>query len=258
MKIINSLFSALLMYSRIPAPMVEWKEENRKYALAFFPVIGIVTGAFLVLWRYVCSLLGFGQILFAAGAVFIPFAVTGGIHIDGFCDVHDALSSCGSREKALEILKDSHIGAFAAIHLGIYLIVQFGIYSETESLKCAFVTGTGFVVSRAMSGLTAVNFRAAKKEGALHAFTDPADRRVTSAVLVMLLAVCMVFLGFVSWPAAVLYVSVCAGVTLYFRNLCYKRFGGITGDCSGWFLQSLEIWFAGAAVLAEKLSEVLL
>ena len=37
------------MYSRIPAPKVEWKEENRRYALGFFPLVGAVIGAFILL-----------------------------------------------------------------------------------------------------------------------------------------------------------------------------------------------------------------
>lgn len=258
MKILNSLFSALLMYSKIPAPMVEWNEENRKYSLAFFPVIGIVSGGLLVLWRYLCDLLGIGQLLFSAGAVFIPFAVTGGIHIDGFCDVHDAFSSYGSREKLLEILKDSHVGAFAVINSGIYLILQFGLFSEIHSVKYALVTGAGYVVSRALSGLTAVNFKTAKKEGALHAFTSPADKKITTFALVFLMILCLAFLSAVSWPAAVLYTLAGVVLTVRFRNVCYRKLGGITGDCSGWFLQNLEIWFLAAAVTAEKISEVLL
>ena len=48
---LNSLFSAFLMYSRIPVPQVEWKEENRRYSLCFFPVIGVVLGIIqILLW----------------------------------------------------------------------------------------------------------------------------------------------------------------------------------------------------------------
>ncbi len=245
------------MYSAVPAPMVEWKEENRKYSLAFFPVVGIISGLLLIGWRYLCTLLGAGQMLFAAGAVFIPFAVTGGIHIDGFCDVHDALSSCGTKERALEIMKDSHIGAFAAIHLGIYLIVQFGLFSEIMTLKSAACTAAGYVLSRAFSGLTAVNFKAAKKDGALHAFTSPADRKITTAVLSAVPVLCIAGTAFLSWTAAAAFALVSVLWCIHFHRLCMKRFGGITGDCSGWFLQNLEIWFLGAVVFTGKIAEVI-
>ena len=48
-------------------------------------------------------------------AVLIPVLVTGGIHLDGLLDTADALSSWQTRERRLEILKDSHAGAFAII-----------------------------------------------------------------------------------------------------------------------------------------------
>ena len=58
---IKSLISAFLMYSRIPMPQIEWKEENRRYALGFFPLVGAVIGGMLILWRCLCNILGFSQ-----------------------------------------------------------------------------------------------------------------------------------------------------------------------------------------------------
>ena len=54
---LRSLCSAFLMYSRIPVPQVEWNEENRRYALGWFPAVGAVLGLLLVLWQAVCSFL---------------------------------------------------------------------------------------------------------------------------------------------------------------------------------------------------------
>ena len=119
---LNSLLSAFLMYSRIPVPKVEWKEENRRYALGFFPLIGSVIGGLLILWRLICDKLGIGQFLFAAGAIFLPILITGGIHLDGFCDVNDSRASYADKEKRLEIMSDPHIGSFAVIKICLYLI----------------------------------------------------------------------------------------------------------------------------------------
>ncbi|MBQ6212893.1 MAG: adenosylcobinamide-GDP ribazoletransferase, partial [Ruminococcus sp.] len=67
-----------------------------------------VIGGLLIVWRIVCDCLGIGQLLFAAGAVFLPVLVTGGIHMDGFCDVNDARASYADKEKRLEIMSDPH------------------------------------------------------------------------------------------------------------------------------------------------------
>ena len=44
MRLIQACLIAISMYSKIPVPRVEWKEKNMKYAMCFFPVIGVVIG----------------------------------------------------------------------------------------------------------------------------------------------------------------------------------------------------------------------
>ena len=62
--------------------------------------------------------------------VLVPVVITGGIHVDGLLDTSDALSSWRDREKRLEILKDSHAGAFAVITACVYFMAFYGGYSQ--------------------------------------------------------------------------------------------------------------------------------
>lgn len=257
MTVLKSLASAFLMYSRIPMPQVEWKEENRRYALCFFPLIGAVSGAIFLLWRYICGLLGVGSFLCGAVSALIPLLITGGIHLDGFCDVTDAQASCADRETKLKIMSDPHIGSFAVMKVCAYLILQTALLSEVKSTASAVVIAVGFVLSRALSGLAAVTFKGAKKDGALQSFAKPAHKNVTVAVLVVaavLSVEAMLGAGLVVGGCALLG----AGLTfVYYRVSSYKSFGGITGDLAGWFLQVCEIALLVGAVLGERL-EVLL
>lgn len=252
MSVLNSLFSAFLMYSRIPMPSVEWKEENRRYALCFFPLIGAVIGALLLLWFQMCLALGFDGLLFAVVGTAIPIWVTGGIHLDGFCDVCDAAASCGSRWRMFEIMSDSHIGAFAAIKLAVYLLLQVGIFSQlyrTGSPQLMLVCAFTFVQSRALSGLAAVTFKNAKGSGTLQQFAKPAHRSITvAAEIVFLLATCAAMLR-IDWIGGVGAILGAAAVFVYYRVFSYRKFGGITGDLAGYFLQVCELAGAGLAVL---------
>ena len=110
------------MYSRIPMPQVEWNEDNRRYSLALFPLVGAIIGTLLVVWTLISDLLDMGKWLYAAVCCLIPIAVTGGIHADGFSDVTDAKSSYAPREKKLEIMSDPHVGSFAVIFTVLYFI----------------------------------------------------------------------------------------------------------------------------------------
>lgn len=250
---LRSLLSAFLMYSHIPVPAVEWKEENRRYALGFFPLVGAVTGGLLMLWRYVCNVLDTGQFIFAAGAVLIPVLVTGGIHLDGFCDVCDARASYADRKKRLEIMSDPHIGSFAVIKLCLYLIVQTALFSQAKSWRTVAVISCGYVLSRALSGLTAVTFRSAKSSGTLQSFVRPAHKRLTAAMVL--------FWGIVSIVISVVLQPVCgasaaaaaAVVLIWHRYSSYRDFGGITGDLCGWFLQMCEIMILAAVIFSERM-----
>lgn len=258
MKLFKSFISAFLMYSRIPIPQIEWKEENRRYALCFFPFVGAVIGIIFILWKYICTLLNIGNFLFAAVSVIIPIIISGGIHLDGFCDVCDAKNSFADKNKKLEIMSDPHIGSFAAINLCLYLILQFGLFCEIKKLSEVFIIAVGYILSRALSGIAAVTFRNAKNGGLLQKFAFPAHRKITIAFLtaiIILSCTAMIFSDIFIGISAI----IGAGISFaYYRISAYKNFGGITGDLAGWFLQICEISVLLFAVIGEKLSEVLL
>ncbi len=241
MSLLKSLCSAFLMYSRIPFPRVEWKEENRRYSLCFFPLIGAVIGVCLLLWHRICGILGVGNLFFSAGCTVIPIALTGGIHLDGFCDVNDALASCSSREKMLEIMKDPNIGAFALIRLCVYLLVQTAVFSELRDFSLLLICSLCFVQSRAFSGLAAVTFPNARGYGSLQNFSEPAHKIatvITGIAWLVCSALAMTAICLSIGAAA----SVCGTVIfIHYYFFSKRKFGGITGDLAGWFLQRYEL-----------------
>ena len=114
----NSFKAAFAMFSKIPMPMVDWKKEKHKiYDVPFFPFVGTVIG---ILTWLAGGILGMHAALepffLAVILTVIPVFITGGIHVDGLLDTSDALSSWQERTRRLEILKDSHAGAFADYH----------------------------------------------------------------------------------------------------------------------------------------------
>ena len=130
------------MYSRIPMPRSEWTDENKAYAMCFFPWIGGVIGLLSYgVYRLASRIEGYQNagagmngmgrygLFFTIFLVLLPVFITGGIHLDGFLDTQDALSSWQTKERRLEILKDSHAGAFAIISCSVYFLVYVGVYS---------------------------------------------------------------------------------------------------------------------------------
>ena len=242
MNLIRSFFIAFSMYSKIPMPRTDWTKEAMRYAMCFFPLIGLVIGGLLYLWFFLCGHMA-GSLFFTAAAVLIPVIITGGIHLDGLLDTADALSSYKTREEKLEILKDSHAGAFAVIVGICYFILELGVYSEL-TLEHMQVLAFGFVLSRAFSGLAIVTFPMAKNTGLAATFSDMAVKRTVKYTMLGFLLVfsCLVIcLQSVYGAAMVLGAGV---VYLYYYRMSLKKFGGITGDLAGFFLSICELVMA--------------
>lgn len=141
------------MFTIIPLPRHLWDEKAGKYIMMLYPTVGLIVG---VIWYgiwWALSKIGCSTILLAAILLAIPYLITGFIHLDGFMDVSDALLSRRSMEEKLRILKDSTVGAFAVISLGLVFILQFAsIYTLLQSNKNMLVLIMIPIISRCISG----------------------------------------------------------------------------------------------------------
>ena len=248
MSIINSFFIALSMYSRIPVPRVDWEKENMRYAMCFFPMIGVVIGAVMYLAGWLLDKTSVGGLFRGVVFTLIPIIITGGIHMDGFMDTMDALGSWGDREKKLEILKDSHAGAFAILGMGCYLMWSVAVWSELPA-EVLRVCGVSFVLSRALSGFSVVTFPAARNSGLLKMFQDGAQKKVVRITMCLYVAAAVIMMAVMNARAmtgAVIGVMI---AFLYYIVVSRKQFGGVTGDLAGFFLETAELaMFTGILV----------
>ena len=206
MTTLRALVIAFSMYSQIPMPQFTWQDKEMKYAFCFFPWVGAAIGGITMFWWWFCGKFSVGNVAFAMIGTAIPLAVTGGFHVDGFMDTMDAFHSYQPREKKLEILKDSHIGAFSVICLVLYELIYIGAYSEIErAVKTALflqtaavavlmlyldgVTGVAVLVG---AGLTFLYYyKKCKKElGGITGDTEGYFVTVCECVIVVAAAVC--------------------------------------------------------------------
>ena len=240
MTVLQTIAVAFAMFSALPVPQFEWNEKNMRYAMCAFPLIGLVCGG---LWC-LCGVLPLPELARAAAFCLVPVAVTGGIHLDGYADTSDALSSYGDREKKLEILKDSHCGAFAVIRLCCYFVAYFGLCGSVRFTPRVGLCWTlALVLERALSGFAVAAFPLAKNTGLAHTFATAADRTTVRRVLMVLAALLSAALLALGGWALVLAALL---VFARYHVVSDKQFGGITGDLAGWFLQKAELWMLAA------------
>jgi adenosylcobinamide-GDP ribazoletransferase len=252
MKILRNMVMALSMYTKLPMPRVEWKKENMKYMLFFFPLAGVLVGTVIVGLWFLFDLLGMGILLKSALLAVIPLLLTGGIHMDGFMDTLDGLGSYGEKEKKLEIMKDPNTGAFAVIGYGIYLLVMFGIFTEVSD-KTIVMVGIGYIYSRILSGLSVTMISCSKTSGLLYLFASTAQKEKVKIGLLIQGVLLEIFMLWFFFPQAVVLIIGASIVFIYYWWMSKKNFGGITGDVAGFFLQLVELVMAFCLVMGDKL-----
>lgn len=257
---LRSILISLSLYSRVPVPVFTWDEKDVSHAIAFLPLTGILIGA---LSFVVIRISGTAQIPVPVAVILlslVPLLVTGGFHLDGFMDVTDARRSYLGRERKLQIMKDPHIGAFAVIGLLTYCMIWgAGLYQIVYRAETAGSVAAGtsaaasgaaagsvlalypliFFVSRALCGLTSVCFEKAKKDGMLRMEAGSNSR--SDLILLTIEAVAgAALMIFLSPAGGALTILGALLFTVYYRWMCNKEFGGVTGDTAGYYVTVSE------------------
>ena len=248
----NSCKAAFAMFSKIPAPMVDWNKENMKYMMCFFPFVGAVIG--VLTWLTGCVLGNYVKLepfFLTVILTVIPVVVTGGIHVDGLLDTSDALSSWQERTRRLEILKDSHAGAFAVITACVYFILWLGAWSQLQNNpKGICIMSMGYMMSRCLSGIGVITFPKAKSDGTVAEFSRNASEITARNILMVMFVILVALMLWVSPVMGVFAVLSALLVFWWYHHMAMKYFGGTTGDLSGFFLCICEVVMALVLALA--------
>lgn len=255
MKLFETIAVAFSMFSALPVPQFPWGERNMRYALCAFPLIGAVIGGACWCWALLCGLLPLPDLLRGVGLCLIPVSITGGIHLDGYCDTCDALASHASAERRQEILGDPHLGAFAAIRLCCYLLLTCALWTCLPRFSGPAVA-LSFCLSRSLSGLAVASFPLARDTGLAHTFASAADKERVRWILTALSAGLCVGMALCGAGGAAMALSAVA-VFVCYRRTAVRQFGGLSGDLAGWFLQRAELWMLAALSAIEWLEVVL-
>lgn len=238
----SSVFGALAvacgMYSVLPMPPVDFTPRNMRWALAWFPLVGVLSGGVLWGWSALAAALGLNAFVFGALAVALVLLVSGGIHLDGFCDAADAICSRRDAAEQLRIMKDPHVGPFALFITVMLLITQCAFYTQiypAADRRLWLSVLLAMTLERCLSGFSVVVFPKARPNGLARLFSDPASRSV-AVVQGICAAVCTAGIVVIArWIGAAVVLTQLIWFWQY-RRFTKRRYGGITGDLAGLFL----------------------
>jgi adenosylcobinamide-GDP ribazoletransferase len=202
---------------------------------AWFPVVGLGLGLLLVLVDRLTSWL-FSPLLAALLTVTVWKLVTGGVHLDGLADCLDGLVGRDA-EHRLAIMRDSRIGAFGAVGLILFLMLEIVALAELVPPVRGSALFAAPVIARATPALLASLFRPARADGhgaAFHVGVRPSAIVIGLAAAVAAAVFTLGGLG-VATVAAGVVMAVAVGAFVA------ARLGGVTGDVLGAAVEITEV-----------------
>ncbi|MBC8530148.1 adenosylcobinamide-GDP ribazoletransferase [Christensenellaceae bacterium NSJ-44] len=236
------LIFAFQFMTRLPIRKnLDLQEGDFAGCSVFYPLVGLLTGGVGCLAAWLANFLQL-PLLTGFCAVLAMVAVNGALHLDGLADCCDALFSARSREKMLEIMRDSRLGTMGAVGLFADLAAKTLLiapaatmtYSVYGAILLAPLVGKACIAAMAFLG------RSARRDGLGVAVIDHMKGGYLLINLLAALAGVAVWGRSLYWGAAVLAgLALAMLMTLYF----HKKLGGITGDCLGAASEIGEIGF---------------
>ena len=269
MNFIREFLLAVQFFTRIPitgalAAWVGFSPTMLRASAGHFPGVGVLVGAVAVaVYALLVALLpdtAFTPLVAAALSTVTTVLLTGGFHEDGLADVADGLGGSYDKARALEIMKDSRVGAFGAMALVLMLLAKVALVALLGSVDGApegwdespfkgwYVCSAlfaGHVVSRTLpllliAWLPHVGDVAASK-------SKPLADQISLNSLLVAFSWCFMALAIVLWAQAATDLIVACSFAfialLWMHRLFKRRLQGFTGDCLGATQQVCEIAF---------------
>lgn len=221
---------------------VEWSAERFGRSVVYFPLVGAVIGALLAsgCWLLATYLplfhFTFPPHALAACLVVAHIVITGGLHCDGFMDTMDGIFSGRSRERMLEIMKDSRVGANGVTAFALLILLKWSLLLDMPVAKLPAVLFLMPVIGRLVMVIGITSFPYARPDGMGKAFAQHAGKTSLMAAGVYTAALTSLF-GAATLLLCLAAVGAGVGIAVYIS----RQLGGLTGDTYGAITELTEL-----------------
>jgi adenosylcobinamide-GDP ribazoletransferase len=241
---LGDVIAAFGLLTRLPLPQRAVTAGPR--AAWAWPVVGAVVGFLSAAAGALALWLGLPVGVAAAVALATSAMVTGGLHEDGLADTADGLFGGWTRERRLEIMKDSRIGSYGMLAL---MLVTLARWSAITALMATGGHWAGLIAAGALSRAPMAVLMAAlpnaRGTGLAHAVGAPPRVAVLAALTIALLITLMT-----TGSAVFGMVALAAATSLALALLARAKIGGQTGDILGASQQLADLAALSAAAAA--------
>ena len=230
----RKLIYALRFMTILPIP---WKENEDLVKVSrssgVFPLVGFIIGLLLAGTGFLFQSLP--STVIAVTQTLLWIFLTGGLHLDGLSDTFDGIGSRQDRDKTLEIMKDSNIGAFGAIALISQILLKYVLISELNNISYWLIIIPP-VTGRWGQLISIYYYRSARDSGMGKFFKDYIRKyELIQGLLITVVSYCLILPipGILLLPVhAVLIFGISTGIS--------RKLGGLTGDVYGLICETGE------------------
>ena len=236
---LETFLGAVRFFTRLPVPGTLGQDAPAlAKAMRYFPAVGLIVGALAGL-AFAVTTFFWPKTLAVLAAMATAILVTGALHEDGWSDTVDGFGGGRDRDKVLAIMRDSNIGSFGAVGLGMLLLVRFFALIEVDMLLVPVALIAGHAVSRLCSTGVFHVLDYARADGKAKPFTDKLGKNDLIYAAVTALLPVLLLSPLQSIPGLLF----AGGATFWLWRLFKRRIGGYTGDCLGAVQQLAEVAF---------------
>lgn len=231
----TSLALALRYLTIVPVPAGPHVEPTALgRVVAWFPVVGLALGVVVAAGEWLAGAL-FPPLLDALLAVTLWKLLTGGLHLDGLADCLDGVVGHDAADR-LRIMTDSRIGAFGAVGLILFLLLEVAAVSELTAARGRTLAAAP-ALARAMPPLVAWIFPTATPVGQGAMFRAGLTRARVTVAVALGSVITLAALGL----AGLAVIALAAAASLGVGWLAMRKLGGITGDVLGAVIEIAEL-----------------
>ncbi|MET3874836.1 adenosylcobinamide-GDP ribazoletransferase [Chitinophaga sp. OAE865] len=229
------LLTAIMFYTRIHVPVsIPWSPEMLSQATRYLPLIGWITGIIMAGVLYILGNIA-PPVVSILLAIIAGVWITGAFHEDGFADMCDGFGGGWSKEKILEIMKDSRIGTYGMLGLLLIMTLKYLSLRELSLYKVMLAIISAQPLSRFVAVTVIYTHKYVREND------DSKAKPIARGISLPDLWIAALW-GFIPFIAAMIYLQ---NYTLlltipalvlarwYMVRLMQKWIGGYTGDCLG-------------------------
>ena len=224
--IFRGFVAAIRLLTRIPIPGRPTGRSELAASVVWFPVVGSLVGAATAV-IVVSSERRLGSPAIVLGLIAAAL-LTGCIHEDGLADACDGLGGGSTRERRLEIMRDSRIGSYGATALTLLYLARFTLFTALGQ-NLLLVLPIAYALARSTSVALMAWLPNARGDGLAD---DVAGSLRPTAVVVSMLVACVIAVA-ISPRLALPMVAIAVVVTFTSGRYLQRRLGGVTGDVLG-------------------------